>query len=393
MTTTMPTSNEAPAEETAGQVAGRRWRASRGILFVVLALAALIVVLAALRPHTRTDSLDPTSTSPEGSRALAEIVRQHGTPVSVVRSASAAATQLQQTPDSVLVVVRSERLTSDDREMLNAAPGDRLLVAPNETALQSFAPDVKTTGSASGALDPDCTLTAATYAGDADLFNATTFDGPPDAVHCYRSALLQTQESGATVTLLGSGDPLTNERLRDHGNAALGMNLIGARSNAIWLMPDLPPAGKGGDKSFNDLMPIGVKLGWAQLIVAVLLVAVWRARRLGPVVAEPLPVVVRSSEAVEGRARLYRSRGATGRAAAALRTGALERLTVMLGMPRIAATDPAMYAEIAMAVAARTGRDQAEIMGALFGPDPVDDGQLVWLADYLDDLERQVRSS
>jgi hypothetical protein len=122
-------------------------------------------------------------------------------------------------------------------------------------------------------------------------------------------------------------------------------------------------------------------------------VALWRARRLGPVVVEPLPVVVRSAEAVEGRARLYRSRRACDRAALALRTGALERLTALLGMPRSAATDPAMAAEIIAGIAAHTGQAQATIGAALYGPPPVDDTGLVRLAGYLDELERQVRNS
>ena len=66
-----------------------------------------------------------------------------------------------------------------------------------------------------------------------------------------------------------------------------------------------------------------------------LLLALWRARRLGPVVAEPLPVVVRAAETVEGRARLYRRGGARGQAA----RGAARRRPVAgsgraLGLPR-----------------------------------------------------------
>ena len=45
----------------------------------------------------------------------------------------------------------------------------------------------------------------------------------------------------------------------------------------------------------------------------------WRGRRFGPLAVEPLPVVVRASEATRGRARLYRRARAYGRATAALR--------------------------------------------------------------------------
>jgi hypothetical protein len=233
-------------------------------------------------------------------------------------------------------------------------------------------------------------------AGDVALPDAQTYNAPAIAAKCYFSdgkpSLVQLPATGSTVTVLGTGAPLTNERLAEEGNAALGMNLVGARASAVWLLPDPPPPGSGR-KSFTELVPFGVKLAVLQAVIAVLLVALWRARRLGPVVVEPLPVVVRSAEAVEGLARLYRSRRACDRAALALRTGALERLTALLGMPRSAATDPAMAAEIIAGIAAHTGQAQATIGAALYGPPPVDDTGLVRLAGYLDELERQVRNS
>ena len=69
-----------------------------------------------------------------------------------------------------------------------------------------------------------------------------------------------------------------------------------------------------------------------QLCLAIALLALWQGRRLGPLVAERLPVVVRASETVEGRGRLYRSRRARDRAADALRTATLQRMLPRLGL-------------------------------------------------------------
>ncbi len=63
-----------------------------------------------------------------------------------------------------------------------------------------------------------------------------------------------------------------------------------------------------------------------QLAVAVVLLALWRARRLGPVVPESLPVVVRAAEATEGRGRMYRRAGARDRAAGRLRAATRTRI-------------------------------------------------------------------
>jgi hypothetical protein len=395
ITATQASPSREPA--TAGQVAGRRWRRSRGILLAVLALVFLGVVLAALRPRVRPEYLDPESPGQQGTRALAEITRQHGTPVTVVRRVPAAAAEMRAHPDAVLVVTRSERLLPADLDVLRTLPGDRLLVAPTTDTLQALSPGVGQAGGASGTAAPGCSLAAATHAGAVDFVDSEVYTAPADAATCYpiggRPGLVQSSRNGSTVTVLGSGHPLTNERLSDNGDAALGMNLVGSRASAVWLLPDPPPPTTGGHKSFTDLLPFGVKLAALQAVIAVALVALWRSRRLGPVVVESLPVVVRSAEAVEGRARLYQARRAGDRAAQALRVAALERLTGLLGMPRSAAAGPAMAAEIVAAIAARTGQDQAVIGAALYGPPPVDDAELVRLAGFLDDLEREVRNS
>jgi hypothetical protein len=396
---------EAPAEtaapggtapDSAGHVARRRWRRSRGILVAIIALAIVGVVLATLAPHKEAGYLDPDSPAQQGAKALTEITRQHGTTVTVEHSVSAAAEQMRARPDAVLVITHSERLLPGDLSTLRALPGDRLLVEPTGDTLEALAPGVVRAEGVSGTIAPDCSLPAAVNAGDVSLQDAQTYNAPAGAAKCYLSggkpSLVQLPAIGSTVTVLGSGAPLTNERLAEEGNAALGMNLVGARASAVWLLPNLPPPGSGR-KSFTDLVPFGVKLAVLQTIVAVLLVALWRSRRLGPVVVEPLPVVVRSAEAVEGRARLYRSRRAGDRAALALRAGALERLTALLGMPRSAATDPAMATEIITGIAAHTGQAHATIGAALYGPPPMDDTGLVRLAGYLDELERQVRNS
>jgi hypothetical protein len=122
------------------------------------------------------------------------------------------------------------------------------------------------------------------------------------------------------------------------------------------------------------------------VFIAVLLFALWRARRLGPVVAEPLPVVVRAAETVEGRARLYRRSGARGQAAGALRAGVISRLRSQVGLPR----GPRPEA-VVDAVSSRTGRPAPDVHRLLYGAAPPDDAALVRLADDLDALEREVR--
>ena len=56
--------------------------------------------------------------------------------------------------------------------------------------------------------------------------------------------------AGRTITVLGTGDPLTNASLARQGNAALALNLLGARSRVVWLVPGpVWPAPAAGGRS------------------------------------------------------------------------------------------------------------------------------------------------
>jgi hypothetical protein len=124
---------------------------------------------------------------------------------------------------------------------------------------------------------------------------------------------------------------------------------------------------------------------WAivvQLLVAAVLFAAWRARRLGGPVGEPLPVLVPSTETVLGRARLYRRSHARAAAAAALRTGSLRRLRAGVG-DAAEATSPA-------ALAAASGWPIERVESVLYGPAPEHDDDLRVLAAALAELQRRV---
>jgi hypothetical protein len=161
--------------------------------------------------------------------------------------------------------------------------------------------------------------------------------------------------------------------------------VLGHDRTLTWLVPDPARLPSAGPASLRDLLPPW--LGWAgaQVAVALVLALVWRARRMGPLVGEPLPVVVRAGETLHGRARLYRRARAVDRAAATLRTAVLRRLAARLAVPPDAEPDA-----VAVRVAQATGRDLAEVRRVMTGPAPGDERALVELADALDVLERGV---
>ncbi|GII33149.1 DUF4350 domain-containing protein [Planotetraspora mira] len=384
------------------------WKRGRAIVLVaaIVVVAAVVPVLLPSGSTGGGSALDPGDSSLAGSKALAQVLGAHGVSVQRVDDVATALAGLG--TDGQILITEATDLTASEAGRIAAAPADRLIVG-QVPYLDVLAPGLisEVGGTSSRSRPPSCGLREANAAGSAYM-GGTSFTGPPGSTGCYPSdgkpTLVRYTAGGRTVTVVGDGQFMTNLRLAEDGNAALAVNLAGTKSRLIWLVPPAEPDqisqssgpdgsdgsdGAGSEpKSLGELIPSGV--GWAvvELVFALGVVALWRGRRLGPVVAERLPVVVRAAETVEGRGRLYRARRARDRAALALRAATIDRITPRLGLPRTATPD-----EIVTAVSARTGEDPEQVRPALFGGAPADDAGLVALAGYLDTLERQVQDS
>jgi hypothetical protein len=391
MTPATRQAREPQADSAVGPTVAQRWRSARWVvlaLVVIVGVAALSAVLTAPRPG---GLMDPTSTSPDGARALVTLLRDHG--VDVVEANDVAAVERAARPDTLLVVVQTSYLVDDDvLQRLADVPGDRLVVNPISRTRDALAPRIQLDeGVPFGGTEPDCDLREATRAGEVYLGVSDAYQAADDDVpvtRCYDGALVRYFDEGRDVTVVGAAEFMTNAGLLDEGNAALAMNLAGTNARMIWYAPQQTEGESDGGATIYDLLPDHVTWIVLQLILAVTLLAVWKSRRIGPLVAEQLPVVVRASETVEGRGRLYRSTRARDRAAEALRTAALQRMVPRLGLG-YNAPPPA----VAQALAERCGMPSQVVAHTLFGPPPGSDDELVNLAHTLDNLERQVAQS
>ncbi len=370
----------------------QRWRAVRWILLalaVIVAFATLSAYLTAPRPGGR---MDPESTGPDGARALVTLLREHG--VDVLEAPDVAAAEAAARPDTLLVVVQTYHLVDDDvLERLADLPGDRLLVQPNSPTRRALAPEVKRSDATAfgGGERPDCDLREATRAGAVQFSVSDTYEATADDIEltrCYDGTLVRYTADGRDITLIGDSGFMTNSGLLKAGNAALAMNLAGTDRRMIWYAPQFTEGESDGASSLFDLVPEHVSWILWQLVAVVALLALWKSRRIGPLVAERLPVVVRASETVEGRGRLYRSHRARDSAADALRTAALQRMQPRLGLG--VNPDPAALVQ---AISAQCNIHPQAVAHTLFGPPPDDDAALVSLARELDNIERQVARS
>jgi hypothetical protein len=359
------------------------WRSARGVVLV----AVLVLFTAALPGLLTADApgayLDPRDTSLEGGAALAALLSDRG--VQVTRTDSVTEAMLSAGPGVRVLVSRPERLTGPEAFRLAGSGADLVVVGTAHADV--FLPQTRTRPAPGPtSLSPGCAFRPAVLAGSVHL-GAATIDSDSAEVGCYRLDGRPTLVSGDGVVLATSGAFMTNRRLAEDGNAALAMNLAGADRDLRWLVaPERQAARPGGDDSLSELVPPQVPWAAAALGFAVLLTALWRGRRLGPVVVESLPVVVRAAETVEGRGRLYRAHHAREQAARSLRSAAVSRIATRLG--GVTTSTPMLVVE---AVSDRVGQDAREVERLLYGPVPADDRALVRLADHIDALERRVR--
>lgn len=359
--------------------------------------AALFVLVVAVVSFAVAGSgvggvpLSATNPAPGGAMAVAEVLKQHGVTVTPTGSLDETRTAIAE-PSATTLLVYDNGLFLDANQLADAVRlADTVIILdPSFGQLRAVAPGVAQAGAVSGDLRADCSVPEVQRAGTVsgggsgyrvtdDTLDVTTCLGSGDRVYSL------VKLDGGRLTLLGATDALSNEHVAENGNAALMLGLLGSKPNLVWYIPtsaDLP-VGEAAD--LGSLTPAWVSPVLALLVITAIAAAVWRGRRLGPLVIENLPVTVRASETMRGRARLYEKSSARLRALDSLRIGAIGRLAAACGLPRTATAE-----EVVAAVAGVTGRQPGEVSRLLVDDIPDSDADLVALSDSLLVIEHDV---
>ncbi|MCW2833244.1 MAG: Secreted protein [Nocardioides sp.] len=362
---------------------------NRSMVLIGLGTLTALIVAALLSggPRTGADH-DPENPGSRGSQALARVLEQEGVRVDIVRSAAALEEQTLDPATTVLVTSPSNLGTSTADRLVEAARDSTLVVAGAAPGtVEALGVDAPVAlRSVEGARPADCT--------DTGLGNFEGIDIEVDQAASYAtSAGCFASESGWIVAsadegliLLGAPGILENDQVLRADNAAAALRLLGQQPRVVWYVPSLGDLVGDDGVSLRSLLPPWLTPATWLVGLAVLALIWWRARRLGALAVEPLPVSVRSLETTEARGRLYRSASAREHAADVLRRSTRDSVASHLRLP------PSDVDVLVRDVSARLDRATTDI-DALIGdraPSPGSDDELIRLAAALAELDTEV---
>ena len=356
-----------------------------------------LLTLLAAQPAGRSGALDPQNPSADGAQAVARVLADHGVQVSVVRRA-AELDRATVDSDTTVVVTSTENLGRSTAQRLRRrarSAGGLVLAAPGASVVDALAlPVVADDVLAADRIRASCAdplLSGLVL----EVPRSSGFRGRSGSVTgCFSgrgrhpaSGVVRVDGRVATY-LVGAAALFTNQRVDRADNAATALRLLGQHTRLVWYVPDLRDITVGDSGSLAAQLPGGLVPTLWLLAAAVVATMVWRGRRLGPLVVEPLPVSVKAVESTQGRGRLYRRVRDRPHAAALLREAAADRLTARLRLP--VGTDAA---RLTAAVADLTGADPREVYDVLVARTVGDDRALTRLAADLTALEKEVHHS
>ena len=398
----VPDQREAAGHRTPLRRAAGWFRQHRVVILLILLLCGMVALSLWGRTDADGVALSPDNPAPDGGMAAAQILSGQGVEVLQPQDIDEAQTALEEHPGATLLYLDPNGfLDNSQMEELAGAAGRTVLVAPTFAQLAAIAPDIRQAGLLpadpgqhileSGCRNEDALAAGSvatggrTYRGPVTCFPFTE-GGESDAGEAAGS--YAATRDGSTV-VLGSPDLIANKALASEGNAALALRTLGPDETLVWyraVPADIPVTDQPADPFAYLPAWVGPLMLWLVLVTA--LAGFWRGRRLGPLAEEPLPVVVRSAETAEGRARLYQDSQAVDHAAATLRAAAMTRLAAHLRLGPGAGTEA-----VTRATAEATGRSYAETDILLNQQRPGTGSELVRWAQDLHDLEEEATSS
>lgn len=342
-----------------------------------LILAAVLVVTVLLIGGSGSDGppYDPRAVNPDGARGVVESLERLGATVDLDSPVPGA--------DTATALMLQDRLNADDRMATEqwVRAGGTLLVADPASDLAArrvgIAPFTQGRG--------ECTIEALSEVQELDVSGALLDAFGIDS--CFgdgnRAFIVAERLDDGVIVTVGSPNIFVNSAL-DEGDAAvvaLGVLAPNRNDRVAFLGPSLVDFGEEG---LNQLVAPRVVNAIFQLLAAFLLFALYRSRRLGGVVPEPVPVRIEGSELVLKAGLLSQRAKDPASAAEILRRDVIERARRLLAIAPDA--DDQVVAD---RLASRTAYSPDDVYAALTSP-VSSDQELATVSHHLAELDLQL---
>lgn len=388
-----------------GRGTGRR-SGSRLLPWVIGVVALALVAIVAGAPRNGGGlPYDPGSTSPSGARALVLLLERFGAHVDVTSNLPG--------PDTEVAFMFYDVIPEDRQDEVEQwmRDGGTLVVSDPRSV---WSPPFATSSGGGGFGITGLTIDRGRCDIDA-LRDLSTLDPGPASVGyeipagsraCFTDFEL-AGDAGAFVVssrvgegrlvVLGGTSVFTNGQLGAADNAALATALLLPESSAsangepasgspqVALLQLGDEAAEADGRSLTDAMSTGARLALVQLLVAFLVYAWYRARRVGKPITEHQPVAIAGSELVSAVGQLMQQTRDPQRAARALRADLRRRLGERFGLGPDAAPEV-----IAGVVGERSGIDPARLYAIVSDQPVTTDRELVELAADIDDVRKEI---
>jgi hypothetical protein len=364
----------------------------------LLVVSALALTLLSRGSQANNDDLDPANPGFAGAQGLAHVLANHGVKVTIVRRQRDFLDQGVDAATTVAIIGTSNLSGRTAHTALAhaASAASLVLLDPDPVVIRGMGLPVDSRPSNLMDVAAGCRGT-----GVGETYRLAQADRAYVRLHgaagtaCFSdkvdggSAMLSLHAARGqpSVVLIGDESLITNGAILNADNAAIALNLFGHSDHLIWYLPSAADmtAADGAQRSitpswFGPALVLGAS--------AVVLLCLWRGRRLGRLVTEPLPVIVRAVETTESRARMYRKARDRNRALSVLQQATRRRLASYLGLPA-----SATVSDVAAACAPVSRRSYQEVLDLLQSPAAHDDASLMERANTLQALEREARQT
>lgn len=374
------------------------------------AVLAILTCFAIYLVYSGSDSndrlLDTSSVDKRGAAGYVHLLKARGYDVDVARNGLTIQTALNQAgADTTVMVAPDAAVYGGLGRSLQRSKASRIvLLSPSQQILSAAKIDAERLdrqSAVSTSTRPECSseLTAPVREVPASL-SSTSYETENASAVCFptvpavqgvsRGGLLVFDKPNQTTIVLGTVHPLTNGYLATKDSAALGLSLVKGTKKVVWIDPKLADFKNTTPTRQQPSRDLPQKLSWMNslkwwALFLIAMVGVWRGRRLGRIVTEYLPVMVKSSETARGLGRMYSSSKSYERSLQLLQSAASVRIAKLLGVhPSTSQQD------LIVIIAQSLGRQEPEISTILCRK-ANSAADLVAGTANLDSLEHQIK--